>query len=50
LKEEMLVLRRLGKRWVQRVVRPCALYKTRLLPGLAFSCQIVFEAARAIEG
>jgi Uma2 family endonuclease len=46
-KEEMLVLRRWGKRWVERVIRPPELYRTRLLPDFAFDCAQVFEAANA---
>jgi Uma2 family endonuclease len=49
LKEEMLVLRRVGKRWNKKTIRPPEIYTTRLLPGLEFSCAKVFEAARAIE-
>jgi len=44
-RQEMLVLRRSGKKWVDRVVRPPEVYKTRLLPGLEFSCETVFRAA-----
>jgi Uma2 family endonuclease len=45
-KEEMLVLRRSGSRWVRRIVRPPETYRTRLLPGLEFACAPVFAAAR----
>lgn len=45
-KQEMLVLRRRGGRWVERAVRPPEVYETRLLPGLEFSCAQVFEAAK----
>src|SRR5204862_7522553 len=41
----MVVLRRTGERWAERTIRPPALYRTRLLPGLEFSCGAVFEAA-----
>jgi len=48
-REEMLVLRRHGGRWVEQVVRPPQSYTTRRLPGLEFACAPVFEAARAIR-
>jgi Uma2 family endonuclease len=48
-KEEMLVLQRVGGRWRERIVRPPDVYKTRLFPGLQFSCERVFQAARAME-
>jgi Uma2 family endonuclease len=47
-RQEMLVLRRSGGRWAERVVRPPQVYKTRLLPGLEFTCGPVFDAARAV--
>ena len=48
-KREMLVLKRVGGRWRDRIVRPPKLYQTRLLPGLRFSCAQVFQAADATE-
>jgi Uma2 family endonuclease len=48
-RQEMLVHRRWGKRWVERVVRPPEVYTTRLLPGLAFDLTPVFAAADAIS-
>jgi Uma2 family endonuclease len=48
-KQEMLVLRRVGGRWPERIVRPPEIYKTRILPGLQFSCERVFQAARTAE-
>jgi Uma2 family endonuclease len=48
-KEEMLVLQSVGGRWRERVVRPPDIYKTRLFPGLQFSCERVFQAAKAVE-
>ena len=42
---EVLVLRRSRGRWVERVVRPGDVYRTRLLPGLAFDPAPVFAAA-----
>jgi len=41
----MIVMRRSRGRWTERTVRPPAGYRTRLLPGLVFSCSAVFEAA-----
>jgi Uma2 family endonuclease len=48
-KEEMLVLQRVDGRWRERIVRPHDIYKTRLFPGLQFSCERVFQAAKAVE-
>src|SRR5262249_17805201 len=47
-KGEVLVLRRRGGRWVERIVRPPEVYTTTVLPGFAFDCAAVFEAARAV--
>ncbi|MGP0065262.1 MAG: Uma2 family endonuclease [Isosphaeraceae bacterium] len=44
-KRAMVVMRRVRNRWVESVVEPPDLYRTRLLPGLEFSCAAVFEAA-----
>jgi Uma2 family endonuclease len=44
-KAEMLVLRRAGGEWRERVVRPPEVYRTRRLPGFVFSCEAVFRAA-----
>ncbi len=49
-RQEMLVLRRYGGRWVEQVVRPPEVYRTRQLPGLEFACAPVFEAAAAVGG
>lgn len=46
-RREMLVLRRSGDQWLERVIRPPKIYKTRLLPGLEFDCAAVFAAADA---
>ena len=46
-KQEMLVLRRSRKQWTERIIRPPEVYRTRLLPGFAFDCAPVFEAAAA---
>jgi Uma2 family endonuclease len=42
---ELLVLRRVGGRWVERTVRPPDEYRTRLLPGFALATGPVFQAA-----
>ena len=44
---EVLVLRRSRGRWVERVLRPGDVYRTRLLPGLEFDPAPVFAAAAA---
>jgi Uma2 family endonuclease len=44
-KRLMVVMRRTRDQWAERTIRPPALYRTRLLPGLEFSCGAVFEAA-----
>lgn len=44
---EMLVLRRVGGRWAETVVRPPDVYRPRLLPELAFDVAAVFRAAGA---
>jgi Uma2 family endonuclease len=41
----MVVMRRTRNQWAERTIRPPALYRTRLLPGLEFSCGAVFQAA-----
>jgi Uma2 family endonuclease len=41
----MVVMRRSRARWLKTTVRPHAVHRTRLLPGLEFSIQAVFEAA-----
>jgi Uma2 family endonuclease len=47
-REEVLVLRRSGGRWVERVLRVADVYRTRLLPDFEFRCEPIFEAARAV--
>lgn len=42
--QAMKVLRRSGGRWAEQIMKPPALHKTRLLPGLEFSIAAVFEA------
>lgn len=44
----MLVHRRVSASWREQTVRPPKLYKTRLFPGLEFSCAAVFAAADGI--
>jgi Uma2 family endonuclease len=41
----MIVMRQSRGRWIEKSVRPPAGYRTRLLPGLVFSCSAVFNAA-----
>ena len=43
---EIQVLRRVGRRWTERVVRPPATYQTKVLPGFTLSCETIFQAAR----
>ncbi|MBY0522471.1 MAG: Uma2 family endonuclease [Gemmataceae bacterium] len=45
-REEMVMLRRWGKRIVEKVVRPPETYKTRLLPGFELVIADVFRAAQ----
>jgi Uma2 family endonuclease len=45
-KGEVLVLRRSRHRWVEKIVSPPEIYRSRLLPGFAFDCAAVFQAAR----
>jgi Uma2 family endonuclease len=47
-KREMLVLRRFGGRWVERLVREGEAYEPRLLPGLHFDFAKVLAAADAV--
>jgi hypothetical protein len=44
-KGEMLTLRRRGGRWDEEVVRPPAVYRPTLFPGLEFDVAAVFAAA-----
>ena len=44
-KQVMVVMRRSRGRWALTTVKPPAIYRTRLLPGLEFSIEAVFEAA-----
>lgn len=47
-REEVLILRRSGGRWVERILRPPDAYRTRLLADFEFRCDLVFEAARSV--
>jgi Uma2 family endonuclease len=44
----MVAMRRVRNRWVETRIEPPAVYRTRLLPGLEFSCGDVFRAAGLI--
>jgi hypothetical protein len=44
-KQVMVVMRRSRGRWALTTVEPPAIYRTRLLPGLEFSIEAVFDAA-----
>ncbi|HET6248086.1 MAG TPA: Uma2 family endonuclease [Tepidisphaeraceae bacterium] len=44
--EEMLVLRRSGSRWIERVIGADQTYRTKLLAGFDFEMGPVFDAAR----
>jgi Uma2 family endonuclease len=41
----MVVMKRVRNRWAESRIEPPATYRTRLLPGLEFSCGDVFRAA-----
>ena len=41
----MVVTKRIRNRWAENRIEPPATYRTRLLPGLEFSCEEVFRAA-----
>jgi Uma2 family endonuclease len=47
-RQEVLILRRVGGRWREKIIRPPETYRTRLLPGFVFACAPVFEAARSV--
>jgi Uma2 family endonuclease len=44
---QVTVLRRWGRRWRESIVRPPAVYRTRLLPGFELDCAALFAAADA---
>lgn len=44
-KHEMLVLKRRGGKWTERVVKPPEVYESKLLPGFVLDCGAVFAAA-----
>jgi hypothetical protein len=47
-REELLVLRRSGGRWLERTLRPSDVYTTPLLPGFTLACGPVFQAAQQV--
>jgi Uma2 family endonuclease len=47
-REEVLILRRSGGRWIERILRASDTYRTRLLPEFTLACQPIFEAARSV--
>jgi hypothetical protein len=49
-KVEVMVLRRMGGRWRERIVRLPEPYQTRLLPGFSLDCAAVFQAAQTASG
>lgn len=44
-RQEMLVLKRRGGKWTERIVKPPEVYETKVLPGFALDCGAVFAAA-----
>lgn len=48
-RQEMLALRRSGRKWVERTLGPQEIFRTRLLPDFEFDLKAVFDAARAAE-
>ena len=44
----MAVMKRVRSRWSESRIEPPAIYRTRLLPGLEFSCEDVFRTAGLI--
>jgi hypothetical protein len=49
-RQEILVLRRSGGRWAERVLGANEVYRTRQLPGFELACAPIFEAFRAAGG
>jgi Uma2 family endonuclease len=47
-KEEMLVHRRVAGRWKKTAIKPPAVHRTRILPGLEFSVAKVFAAGAGV--
>jgi Uma2 family endonuclease len=47
-KEEVMVLRRMGGRWRERIVRAPEGCETRLLPGFSLDCSAVFQVAHEV--
>jgi hypothetical protein len=50
VRREVLILRRRGGRWAERVLRPPDVWRSRLLPGFEFACAPVFDAVDAVGG
>lgn len=48
-REEVLILRRSGGRWVEKVLRASDSYQTRLLPDFEFHREPIFTAARSVD-
>jgi Uma2 family endonuclease len=48
-RQQVLILRRSGGRWAERILRAPETYRTRQLPRFELHCAPVFEAARAAE-
>jgi Uma2 family endonuclease len=44
--QQMMVLRRSGGRWIERIIRPGEVYRTRWLKDFEFHLAAVFDAAR----
>jgi hypothetical protein len=47
-RRELLVMRRVRNRWVERSIQPPEHYECRVLPGLTFDCGSVFDAAEEV--
>ena len=48
-RQEVLILRRVGGRWREKILRPPETYRTQLLPGFEFACAPVIDAARSVN-
>src|SRR5205085_1012656 len=49
-RQQMLVLRRSGGRWVERVIARHETCRTRLLPGFQLNLAEIFDASDAVRG
>jgi hypothetical protein len=47
-RNQLLVLRRTRGQWLEQIIQPPDIYRTRLLTGFEFNCGLVFDAARSI--